>query len=113
MFRIRTLCLALVGALAISVSAQDNDDVPIISLVYMQADNGSEYVDMERELWMPVHANRIREGKLLGWYLYEVVNPLDGQHNYNYLIAEVYPNWASTEAPIRRCRTCVSGSAWL
>lgn len=80
------------------LSAQDSD-IPIAILVYMNAPDGAEYVDMEREIWMPVHSQRIREGKLLNWQLYQVVRSTGDNQDYNYLIVETYPNWQATEEP--------------
>ncbi len=93
------LLAALMMAIGLpGLSAQDND-VPIAILVYMDASDASEYIDMEREIWMPVHSQRIREGKLLNWQLYQVVRSSGGDQDYNFLIVETYPNWAATEAP--------------
>jgi len=81
-----------------NVGAQD-EDVPVTFLVYMDADDGGEYEEVEEEIWRPVHAQRVRDGKIIGWYLYQVVNAMDGHSDFNYMIVEVYPNWKATEAP--------------
>ena len=64
----------------------------------MDADNWAEYVAMEQEIWKPVHAQRARDGEILSWQLYQVVSP-GHEMDYNYLIVETYPNWASLENP--------------
>jgi hypothetical protein len=92
------LSVLFLGILSTALSAQDSG-VPVAVLVYMHAPNGSDYVDLERDVWMPVHSQRIREGKLLNWQLYEVVRTSDNDNSYNFLIVETYPNWESTEAP--------------
>ena len=99
--RIKTLLLAFALAFLLTVPeiiAQD-EGIPVSVLTMMSTEDAEEYLNVEAELWKPVHANRVREGKILGWYVYQVVNAMDGSHDYNYMTVEVYPNWASLEAP--------------
>ena len=79
---VSVLCL---GFLTTALPAQDSG-IPVAVLVYMHAQDGSDYVNLERDIWMPVHSQRIREGKLLNWQLYEVVRSSDNDNSYNYLI---------------------------
>ena len=79
--------------------SQAQDSQPITHLAYMNASNGSEYVEMEREIWKPIHAQRVEKGEILGWYLYGAINTDGSNSGYNYLTVEVYPDWNSLEAP--------------
>jgi hypothetical protein len=85
--------------LATQFAHTQDQDVPITVLVYMDADDAAEYVSMEQDIWKPIHAQRVRDGKLLSWQLYQVISPSRDGHDYNFLIVETYPNWASMENP--------------
>ena len=93
-FFVLFFCLALGTGVAQS-------DFPISAVMFMQADDGAEYVEMEQEIWKPVHAQRIRDGQINAWFLYEVVSPNSGDRDYNYMVVEVYPNWAALEHPFK------------
>ena len=96
--KIQTPFFAFFFCLVLGAGYAQND-FPISAVMFMQADDGAEYVDMELEIWKPVHAQRIRDGQINAWFLYQVVSPDGGNRDYNYMVVEVYPNWAALENP--------------
>ena len=91
--------IALLCALALTLSVNAQENTTIAQVIYMDSHNAMEYVEVEKEIWKPIHAQRVREGKIVGWYLYRIASPNDGNRNYDYMIVEVYPNWAAMENP--------------
>ena len=51
---------------------------------YMQSKPGVDYVAVERELWKPVHQDRVKNGALRSWSLYELVLPGGTSYPYDY-----------------------------
>ncbi len=38
---------------------------------YMKS-KSANYVQVEQEMWKPIHQSRVDAGELLGWYLYQI-----------------------------------------
>jgi hypothetical protein len=51
---------------------------------YMRSKPNVDYVAMERELWKPVHQDRVRSGSLDRWTLWELVLPGGASYPYDY-----------------------------
>jgi hypothetical protein len=51
---------------------------------FMQSKPGVDYVAVERELWKPVHQDRVKSGALMSWALYELVLPGGTSYPYDY-----------------------------
>ncbi|MDX1478147.1 MAG: hypothetical protein R3301_10620 [Saprospiraceae bacterium] len=88
-------CTVILCAFFTVFSVQAQDQPPVATLTFMDAEAG--YVDLETKIWKPMHAKRVANGKIYGWYLYRVANPYDAKRGYNYMTAEVYPNWNALE----------------
>lgn len=94
----RLACFFAVLFIAGTVFAQGN---PIMEIAYMKVPpNGAEeYISMEREIWKPVHQERINNGKLLGWYLLRVEYPGGSNADYNFVAVNIYPSIADLDDP--------------
>ena len=73
--------------------AQAQDDAPTLYFVvdYMKVPpgDGAEYVEVEREIWKPIHEERLKRGLIRGWTLYDV--SLSGMDTpYGYATVNVY-----------------------
>ncbi len=55
---------------------------------------------MERELWKPVHRERIRTGKLRSWTLYAVRFPFGTEQTYDYVTVNEYNSLADADRPL-------------
>lgn len=107
----RSLALAVVLALVTGgllaspalaqEEAQDEPSQVFAQVDYMKAkpDDAGEYLSLERELWKPIHQERAKDGKILGWNLYAVRYPAGTGHDYNYVTVTFYDSMADVESP--------------
>lgn len=89
--------LAAVLLLAATAHAQDPSSV-LVQVDYMSVSPGgeAEYVTIERDLWKPIHEERMRRGDLLDWGVYEVAYAAPDSP-YDYVTVNVYANAAQME----------------
>jgi hypothetical protein len=68
-------------------------------LDYMKVAPGkdNDYVRLEREVWKPFHAQRIKDKRLIAWSLYDVRYTADTHREYDYVTVNVYDNLAATD----------------
>src|SRR5688572_13148343 len=59
----------------------------------------SDFVSVEKKMWVPVHQQLIKDGKKIGWYLYRVKYPTGTDAGYNYVRFNVFAEWKQAEAP--------------
>ncbi len=66
-----------------------------ISVAYMSVGpgGGSDYVALERDVWRPMHEERIRQGALNGWGVYQLQMPGGSAYPYNYAAVNVWKGW--------------------
>lgn len=99
-FKTLMALFAMAGLLlstSVDLPAQEEDAGAIyFQFDYMKSKNG-DYVAMERELWKPVHQQRIKDGKLLWWGLYSVNFPSGTMADYDYVTINVYDSPARFE----------------
>ncbi len=58
----------------------------------------SRYLEVEQEIWKPMHEERIRQGIIVGWYLYAV--EFSGTADeYNYVAISLYDSPENLENP--------------
>ena len=70
----------------ISETCLAQEEEPIYTIVgLMKVKQGGEanYVDIERSYWKPIHQELVKQGKILGWYLYRIQFTGTGDE-YNY-----------------------------
>lgn len=83
----------------LSVSAQDQPAVfAIVDCMKVKPGSEDKYVDLEKNVWKPLHQERIKQGKIIGWILFRVLytGTLDP---YNYVTVTVFGNPANLENP--------------
>ncbi|MGH7651125.1 MAG: hypothetical protein ACREMS_04715 [Gemmatimonadaceae bacterium] len=70
-----------------------------VVLDYMKVAPGkdNDYVRLEREVWKPFHAQRIKDKRLVAWELYDVRYTADTHRDYDYVTVNVYDNLAATD----------------
>ena len=68
---------------------------------YMKVDplKIDEYVEIEKTLWKPLHAQRIQDGNIVGWYLFSVWST-GTSSEYNFVTITIYEGFAKMENPI-------------
>ena len=87
-----TLILSMLIFLGISATCNAQDELPIytiISLMKVKQGNAGNYINLERTFWKPVHQELVKQGKILGWYLYRIQYTGTGDE-YNYATVTHY-----------------------
>jgi hypothetical protein len=77
-----------------------NDPMVFAIVDYMKVKPGDEgkYLDLEKNIWKPLHQERIKEGKIIAWILYRVLYT-GTSDPYNYATVTVFDNPANLENP--------------
>ena len=81
-------------------AAQTQSETALVFLVdYMKVEpeKQEEYVRMEREMWKPIHQERIRRGQLRSWALDTVQYPYGAGHEYNFVTVNAFNSLADAE----------------
>src|SRR5262245_35901123 len=92
--------IALLGTLfALAGYAQSSAEPSkyrILTLDYQKPEPGktSDYVRLERELWKPVHQDRVNKGKITSWKLYQVSWPNGEDQEYDYVTMTEFANFS-------------------
>jgi hypothetical protein len=107
----RPLTLALVALVAFCAGtlfpARALTQPPQREGAYMRIDfmkvapgKGADYLAFERDLWMPVHRERMKSGRLRSWALYGRRFPAGSDTPYNYATITTYDKWQDLDDPI-------------
>jgi len=74
----------------------------IIEVACMKVDPAKveDYVSMERNTWKPMHQERVRQGRLRSWTLYEVRFPAGTERECDYRTVNTYNALADIDRPI-------------
>ena len=80
-------------------NTQENNNLfGLVDLMKVEQGNDQAYLDMEKNLWKPIHQERLKNGKILGWVLYRVWFK-GANDDYNYVTVTLYDNPANVENP--------------
>ncbi len=98
----RVLLLPLLAALAVPGSAvsQEEGGTLYFQVDYMKVPEGGgdAYLAVERDLWKPIHEERVRQGTIMSWSVYGV--RAGAPHSgYNYVTVTVFDDFAKLENP--------------
>ena len=55
----------------------------------------ADHVKMEKDIWMPVHNARVKDGKMTAWWLMNLETPFGTSMPYNSVAVDLYPNMKS------------------
>ncbi len=90
------LCMA-VSFMQKNCFAQQNETVFIVvDLMKVKSGDEAKYVDLEQKIWKPIHQERINQGLIVGWYLYQVMYTGDDD-SYNFATVNVYTDPSKLE----------------
>jgi len=97
------LCFSML-ILLISTASLYSQGIPslfvVVDFMKVQPENHASYLEVEQELWKPMHQERINQGIIVGWYLYAVEFSGDGDE-YNYVVITLYDKADQLENPWR------------
>jgi hypothetical protein len=70
-----------------------------LQVAYMKVapGKGQEYLALEQDLWMPVHKERLKTGKIRSWSLYGLRSPGGSETPYNFAVLTAYDKWQDLE----------------
>jgi len=88
-----TLIVALAPCYNVSY-AQDVDTTTVVVYSYMKS-TSPDYVDLEQNVWAPIHREMHKAGELWGWSLTSAPYSLDG--SYDYVTVNVFRGWSAFE----------------
>ncbi len=72
----------------------------VVDFMKVKPENHGKYLEVEQEIWKPMHLERINQGIIVGWYLYAV--EFSGTTDeYNYIVITLYDNSENLESPWR------------
>lgn len=78
--------------------AQESNPLIVVDLMKVEPENASSYVEIEQNIWKPIHQERIKKGLIVGWVMYEVMYA-GSDDPYNYVTVNVYANPPNLENP--------------
>lgn len=93
----------LVGSVLLVVSSRSAaQQEAYVQYAYMDVAPGQEdaYLELEQDVWKPVHQLRLEDGAITGWHLYEVVLPGGTGPDYDYVTVSYYEDWNQVEVDI-------------
>lgn len=94
-----SLCLFVAGLMTPYTASCQNDDRVYIQAGFMKVKPGmyDEYVKLEREIWKPIHQERIKQGKITAWQLCEVMFPAGTDREYDFVVVNLVRGWKNIE----------------
>lgn len=95
------LWIILLGFPFLSLAQNANQQLPFALVDFMKVDPGNEadYLRMEQVTWKHIHQQRVNQGQLLGWYLYQI--SFTGTNSpYNYATVAIFPSMEQVEKNI-------------
>jgi len=94
------ICAAfLAGTLVPAALTQSGTGSQYVTVNYMKVEpaKAAAYVQMEREVWKPMHQQLVKDGKMKSWSLYAVQFPGGDNREYGFLTVETYNSIQNVE----------------
>src|SRR5438445_251111 len=87
---------ALTGLACITAFAQPLTPPKYVQIDYMKVEpgKGGEYLRAVRELWKPIHEERVKKGLILAWGIAGMRYPAGASREYDYVTATYYDRFA-------------------
>ena len=92
------LCLMLSMIIALQVNSQDWRSA-LVSFMKVQPGAEGDYVQLEQEVWKPIHEELIKAGKLDSWSLWAIPYPGGTDAEYHFATVNIYNSGAQLENP--------------
>lgn len=100
----KTMLISLILAFVLSISPRfgDAQNAPtvfaIVDLMKVKPGDDAKYIALEKNVWKPLHQERINKGLITGWILYKVLYT-GSSDTYNYVTITFFDNEANLEDP--------------
>lgn len=92
------LPLLFLAAIAFNANTQDWR-AALVSFMKVEPGGEGDYVQLEREVWKPIHAELIKAGKLDSWSLWAIPYPGGTDAEYHYATVNIYNSMDQLEDP--------------
>ena len=95
------LALLLAGTANMWAQQQPAKNKPYLVIDYMKILPGkaADANQVEREIWGPIHQERVKSGKIDFWRVYQCQFPSGSENEYDYVTITQYPSFAELDAP--------------
>ena len=70
----------------------------VVDFMKVEPDNQTKYLEVEQDIWKPMHEERVKQGIIVGWFLYAIEFSGTGDE-YNYVAITLYDNSENLENP--------------
>lgn len=70
----------------------------LVECMKVKPENENLYLSVEKDIWKPIHQERVNQGKILGWVLYRV-HYTGSNDEYNYATGTIFSGLSSLENP--------------
>ena len=93
----------LLGTLVNTGFTQQAPPTPaIVEVACMKVDplKNAEYLQLERDIWKPMHQERIKQGRLRSWTVYAVRYPVGTQRECDYRVVNTYNSLVDIDRPL-------------
>jgi hypothetical protein len=95
------LLLSLASSLILSISANaqaDKRQYVIIEYMKVKPAMRGNFLKLQKEIWKKVEQERVKQGKIKCWELYEVLYPSGSSAEYDYVMYHKVTGWNAIEA---------------
>lgn len=80
-------------------NTQENNNLfGLVDLMKVEQGNDEKYLDVESNLWKPIHQERVKNENIVGWILYRIWFK-GANDDYNYATITLYDNPVNLENP--------------
>jgi len=72
-----------------------------LEIGYMKVEPGKDddYIHLEKDIWKPLHQQRIKNGQVRSWAVYGVRFPFGTEEKYDYVTISAYDQFTQLENP--------------
>jgi len=99
------MTIMLIAAVQSSYS-QTSTAPKYVSMAFIKS-KSPDFIRTEKEFWLPIHRQLIKDGGEAAWYLYRVKYPAGTNAGYDYIAFTVFTQWPQAEAPDATAETAM------
>jgi hypothetical protein len=94
-----SLCFFTTGLMAPDTANSQTQERIYLQVGYIKVKPGmyDEYIKLEKEVWKPIHQERVKQGKITGWNFQEVMYPTGTNREYDFVIVNLVSGWKNIE----------------
>ncbi|MBK6929820.1 MAG: hypothetical protein IPH12_02790 [Saprospirales bacterium] len=94
------LCCLLMLVFGLQADAQTNEEPTFFIVSYMKVKPGmyGKYLAVEQGVWKKIHQERIKQGRLVNWWLYEVRFPAGTGTEYDFVTVNAVRGWNGVDS---------------